>query len=526
MANKFKLMQIVRTILQLLQRKTSERSIAEELNVSRNTVRKYDAAAKASSFSSKELLAMDDPTLTEIIYPSTQPNVEELKTDPRLQAFEAKRDYFLKELGRKHVTKQRLWEEYRVEHPDGYGHSQFCEYLRRFEATKNVSMRMDYKAGETVMIDFAGDKLYITNRQSGELIACPVLVCVLPFSGFSYVEVLPNASLPQLVKGLNNCLRFFGGSPLSLITDNMKQIVTKACKYEPLFTSMITDWSLHNGIHLKAARVRKPRDKAHVENEVKISYARIYAPLRDKVYHSIEDLNKAIIRQLNIHHKKQFQKKDYNRIDLFTQSELPVLQSLPSNPFVMKHATKSTVYRNYHVFVGEDRHYYSVPYIHVGKKMDIIYDTDTVEIYYQQQRIAIHKRGYSRNGYTLTPEHMPEDHKNYLEQKGWTKDHFLEQADKLGPFTRTYMERILNSREHKEQTYLSCMGLLQLSKNFLPLRVEAACKRAVNSNSTSYKTVNNILLNNLDGQDLNDEQQQLPISFPNHENLRGSAAYE
>jgi transposase len=106
----------------------------------------------------------------------------------------------------------------------------------------------------------------------------------------SYVEALPNATLPQLVKALNNCLRFLGGAPLNLISDNMRQIVTKSCRYEPVFTDMILAWAQHNSIHLKTARVRAPRDKPHVENEVKITYARIYAPLRDKVYHSSMNL--------------------------------------------------------------------------------------------------------------------------------------------------------------------------------------------------------------------------------------------
>jgi transposase len=148
------------------------------------------------------------------------------------------------------------------------------------------------------MIDFTGDKLSYIYLSTGELIFCPVLVCVLSFSGYSYVEAWPNATLPQLVKALNNCLRFLGGAPLNLKSDNMWQVVTKSCRYEPVFTDIILAWAQHNIIHLKAARVRAPRNNAHVENEVKITYSRIYAPLRDKVYHTIDELNSAIIRLL------------------------------------------------------------------------------------------------------------------------------------------------------------------------------------------------------------------------------------
>jgi len=517
-------MNIVRTMLQLLQRSASARSIAKELDISRNTISKYDAAFKASSYSYKQLLAMDDPTLSEIIYPAvSKPRDEPQSNDSRIEAFEARRDYFLKELKRTGVTKQILWEEYLNEQPDGYRYTQFCERLRRYEKVANVSMRIEYKPADTVMIDFAGDKLYYTDADSGELIPCPVLVCVLPFSGYSYVEALPNASLPQLIKALNNCLRFFAGAPMSLLTDNMKQMVTKSCKYEPVFTQMILAWSQHNNIHLKAARVRSPRDKAHVENEVKITYSRIYAPMRNKVYHSVDELNKAIIRHLKRHHKQPFQKKEHNRIDLFTANEQPLLQSLPSQFYVMKYTTESKVRRDYHVVIGEDWHFYSVPYIHVGKRLRIVYDTDTVEVFLGFTRVAQHRRSYKQYGQTTNIDHMPDAHKSYHEQMGWDKEYFMKQAAKIGPCTCQYIERMIDSKAIKEQAYRGCTGILRLASSHPPARVEAACELALQSSSNTYRTIANILLNNCDL--LMAEEKITPFKLPKHENLRGSEAY-
>ncbi|MES2331183.1 MAG: IS21 family transposase [Bacteroidota bacterium] len=519
-------MQIIRTVLQLLQRKLSERSIAKELNVSRTTIRKYDDASKASGLPYQELLGMDDASLSEIIYPAAKPEAPPPVSDEqRLEAFEAKREYFLKELSRTGVTKQILWKEYLVEHPDGYKYTQFCERIRRYQQTKDVSLRIEYKPADVVMIDFAGDKLYTTDPQTGELIAYPVLVCVLPFSGYSYVEALPDASLPQLVKALNNCLAFFGGAPSSLITDNMRQMVTKACRYEPIFTDLIQAWAHHhNNIHLKATRVRSPRDKPHVENEVKVTYSRVYAPMRDQVYHTLPELNKAILRLLKRHHKQPFQKKEHNRIDLFTASEQPLLQSLPADRYVMKHSTKAKVQRDYHVFLGEDRHLYSVPFIHIGKTLKIIYDTDLVEIYLDYKRVAQHRRSYKKYGQTTTKEHMPEAHQAYHEQMGWNRDYFLKVSAKIGPCTRQYIERMIDSKPIKEQAYKGCVGLLRLADSHSKERVEAACKLALEqSNSIVYRTIANILLNNRDS--AVDDANQTDL-FPAHENLRGSEAYK
>lgn len=116
------------------------------------------------------------------------------------------------------------------------------------------------------------------------------MLCVLPYSGYSYVKALPNASLPQLIKVLNECGNYFGGVPKSLKCDNMKQIVYKSCRYEPVFTEFIEQWALHNKITLTAARVAKPKDKPHVENEVKLTYERIYAPLRDHYFLALKSL--------------------------------------------------------------------------------------------------------------------------------------------------------------------------------------------------------------------------------------------
>jgi transposase len=86
-------------------------------------------------------------------------------------------------------------------------------------------------------------------------------------------------------------MQYFGGVPQSFKTDNLKQVVTKSCRYEPVFTEVMQQWALHYNITLLATRVAKPKDKAAVENEVKIAYQRIYAPLRDEVFKSIKELS-------------------------------------------------------------------------------------------------------------------------------------------------------------------------------------------------------------------------------------------
>ena len=520
MSNKTLAMQIVRQLMLLIEQGFSQRAISRELKISRTTVKQYIARLNNYGQKLPILLNLDDASLAQIIYPERKKDVP----DARKEDFSLRTDYLIPELKRTGVTRQLLWEEYKKEYPDGYGYSKFCGLLEQEHKIKNASMHFSYVPGQMMMIDFAGDMISYIDRESGELISCPVLVCVLPYSGYSYVVALANATIPQLIKGLNQCLDFFTGVPLSIKCDNMKQMVTKSCRYEPVFTEAIQQWAMHYQISLLAARVRKPKDKALVENEVKLSYQRIYAPLRDLEFFSIEELNAAILKQLAIHHKRPYQRKDYCRLDCFTSEEQPVLKVLPEEHYQLSHSVKAKVQKNYHITLGEDWHHYSVPFSYIGKTVQAVYDADNVEIYCLHQRITLHKRNYRKHGYTTVKEHMPEGHQRYFEQKGWDATYFLGEAKKIGDCTHQYIGLVLQGKHFTEQTYNACLGLLRLGKTHTATRLEAACKRALTGRAYTYKTIDNILKNNLDA-----EPGSAPadlFSLPSHDNIRGAEAYQ
>ena len=518
MSNNLVTMHNVRTILQLLQRGFSGRKISRDLKLSRNTVKLYVDRFNACGLSRDELQQMDDAGLSAIAYA----DAKQIQADPRKEDFKSRTDYFLAELKRTGVTKQLLWEEYKGDNADGYEYSQFCGLFAQHRKVNEATMHFTHNPADVMMVDFAGDNLSYVDKVSGEVISCPVFVGVLPHSGFSFVVALPNATQPNVIKALNLCLEYFGGVPQSIKCDNMRTAVSKSCRYEPVFTDTLIQWSLHNNITLLAARVRKPKDKASVENEVRLAYLRIYAPLRNKVFFSLTELNLHIVEQLKEHHYRSFQKKDYSRSECFIKNEQPLLQPLPSDKYFIRHVAKAKVQKNYHITLGENWHHYSVPFSFIGKTVNAIYDTDTVEIYYEHKRIALHKRNYKPHDFTTVKEHMPESHQRYSEQKGWTPEYFLEQATKVGASTHLYMQGVLKARRFTEQTYNACLGILRLVQSYTAVRVEAACKRALAGQCYSYTTINNILINNLDT--LEPEQLFL-FNMPEHNNLRGPEAY-
>lgn len=519
MANKPIAMLQIRRIIQLLGQGYSKRAIARLLQSSRHTIDDYVMKIKKAGMELHQLSRLTDADLGSLIYSGNRDPVP----DERCAHLKERMGYFTSELCRTGVTKLLLWEEYRMEVPEGYSYSQFCEHLADHIRRSSATMHLSHKPGEVLQIDFAGKPLTYLDPSTGELIACPVLVCVLPFSGFAYVEALASARQEHLFPALGRCLAYFGGVPRMVLSDNMKQVVQKSNRYEPVFTELCEQWALHNGTTLAATRVGKPKDKPTVENTVHLAYMRIYAPLRDNLFYSLADLNENIRIQLDIHVRSPLQKRTYSRHDLFISEEQPLLNPLPEEPFVIKHTASAKVQRNYHVILGEDWHQYSVPYQHIGKQVKLIYDTDEVEVYLGLQRIAVHHRNYRKHGYTTLQEHMPEKHRKYGEAKGWDVDYFLKQATELGECSRQIFIKILDSRTFTEQTFNACLGLIKLSKHYGKERFENACRRALQASRVNYRLIDNILTNNLD---TIDQDQNLFSYIPrDHENLRGPQAY-
>lgn len=510
----------IKRILQLLAQGESKRKIAQTLHSGRHTIDNYVLKIEQSGISLPLLSKLSDADLATLFYP---PN-KDLQCDQRFDTLTTRHSYFTNELTKPGVTKLILWQEYRRASPEGYGYSRFCDHLAANTRKSAATMHFEHKPGERVQIDFAGKPLTYIDRSTGEMISCPVLVCVLPFSGYSYIEALPSASQEHLFPALGRCMSHFGGVPQNVLSDNMKQCVRKSNRYEPVFTEVCEQWSLYYNTTLSAARVSKPKDKPSVENMVHLAYMRVYAPLRNKAFYSLKELNQGVLTKLDAHHRIPFQKRTYSRLDRFVQQEQSLLKSLPAEPFLLKHTAMAKVQKNYHVILGEDWHQYSVPFRLIGKQLKIIYDMDEVEIYLGLQRIAVHQRDYRKHEYTTLEEHMPEKHQKHLETKGWDTDYFLGKAKELGESSFVIMNSILQSRTFTEQAYNACLGLLRLCERYGKDRFENACKRAIEAPRINYRLIDNILTNNLDKQ--TEEQMNLYTTIPDHENLRGPQAYQ
>ena len=208
-----------------------------------------------------------------------------------------------RELKRKHVTLQILWDEYIERHPDGYRYSRFCELYRGWASRVSVTMRQTHAGGDKLFVDYAGDTVpVIIDRLTGKTRPAQIFVAVLGASNFTYAEASWTQALADWIGAHTRAFEAIGGVPKLLVPDNTKVAVIKACLYEPQVNRTYAEMAAHYDTAILPARPRRPRDKAKVEAAVLIVERWLLGRLRHRRFYSLAELNAAIgelLHQLN-----------------------------------------------------------------------------------------------------------------------------------------------------------------------------------------------------------------------------------
>ena len=490
----------------------SHRAIATSCGIGITSAREYVVRAKAAGLVWPLAEALDDGALEAVLFPPPpRPGaVERVVPDwPQVH----------RELRRKGVTLQLLWQEYRAVYPEGYGYSRYCELYRGWAKTLHVTMRFEHKAGEKLFVDYAGQTMEVVNPQTGEVCEVHVFVATLGASNYTYVEGTWSEGLSDWIGAHVRAMEFFGGVSEIVVPDNTKAAVTSPHRYEPDVNRTYTDWAQYYGCAVIPTRSLKPRDKAKVENAVQGVERGVMAPLRNRTFFSLNELNEALRVQLDEYNRRPFQKLEGSRASLFDQLDRPALKPLPQTRYELAQWKQPVVNIDYHVEV--DKHRYSVPYQLVHKKVDVRSTQSTVEVFFKGKRVASHKRSPHKGRFTTQNEHMPKSHRAYAE---WTPQRLIRWAAKTGEHTAALIEKVLESRPHPQQGFRSCLGIMRLGKRYGNERLEAACNRALHIQSYSYTSVESILKTGLDGQPLPQPTSEYPAI--EHDNLRGADYFQ
>lgn len=506
-------MRNLREILRLrLQAGLSLRQIKSSQRVSLGAVQKLASQAAAQELDWSMIEPLDDTQLARLFYPESDTRVSNQFQLP---------DWVMahQELKRKGVTKHLLWEEYTQSYPNrSYSYPQYCFLYQAWVKKQKRSMRQVHKAGDKLFVDYAGQTVPIVDGESGDIRWAQIFVAVLGASNYTFCEATWTQSLPDWLGSHARTFAFLGGVPRLIVPDNLKSGVSKACRYDPDLNPSYQQLAAHYGVAIMPARPYKPQDKAKAEVGVQIIERWILAKLRHQTFFSLAELNQCIQALLIDVNRKPFKQLNGSRQQGFESLDKPALQPLPRQAY--RYTDIKTVKVNVDYHIQYDRHLYSVPHHLVGEKLQLHAQDQLIELYFQHRRITSHVRTY-RPGTTTVPEHMPVRHEKHHQ---WSAGRLMNWAQDIGGDVLLWVKAQLTRKQHEQQAYRLCLGLLNLSRQYPAQRLNNACAIANQHHLYRLKQIKSILRSNQD-QLIDESSEPLPLLPQSHANIRGPKSF-
>jgi len=502
------------------------RAIARSIGTGKSAVAEYLAGAdKAGIVSWDQIKDLDESALEKLICP--QPAVILRAASGRFDVRQKNLPdwtHIHNELRRDGVTLLLLWSEYRVDNPDGYKYTQFCEYYSRWKGKLALVMRQTHRPGEKAFIDFC-DGLFITDRNTGEQKRTQLFVGTMGASCYTFALATWSQDTADWTYCNRRFLEFLGGVPQILVPDNLKAGIQHPCRYEPTINPAFQEMTGHYGTCVIPGRVRKPRDKAKAENAVLQAQRWILAVLRNRTFYNLQELNDAIAELLVRLNTKAMRGYGKSRKELFENLDRPALKTLPATPYEWAEWKKVRLGIDYHVRF--DDHFYSAPYQLVKEDLWLRASAQTIEIFFKGNRITSHARSFIRFGKTTLPEHMPSHHRAHAE---WTPERILSWVGKIGPNARQVAEHMMAEARHPELAFNQARGMISLADQHGNERMEKACIKALAIGSPRYNTLKTMLKNRMEEvaprrEPAAPSESETQLSLLANENLRGEGYY-
>lgn len=451
----------------------SGREICRTRHFGRNSVSETISIAKAKNITYESIRDLKEEEVYKLIYPDKY-SAQDIYRKPDYE-------YVHNELAKTGVTLKLLWNEYNDackksnEIPCGY--TRFCEGYRKYTISKSLTNRIERRPGERCEVDWSGPTMSYTDSFTGEVVKVYLFVATLSYSMYSYVEPTLDMKMDTWIKCNIHMFEFFNGVTRRVICDNLKTgVVSHPKEGDIILTDNYEAFGQHYITAIMPADVRKPKQKSCAEGTVGDIATSIIARFRKNNFNSFEELKLGVASALKTFNDTPFQKRDGSRSSVFNEEEKQHLRKLPDIPYEIFTTYKNhTVGLNFHVQYHKNS--YSVPYTYAKKKVDLKVSENTVDIYYNNERIASHPKfkDYENYKYSTLKEHMPPE---FLKVE-WDDKRIREWASRIGPNTRKVIEKIFDSFQIKEQAYNPTLSVLKLSNSYSQDRLENACEIAL-----------------------------------------------
>jgi len=475
MANQLE-MAMVNAILTLKQRGWSQRRIARELGIDRETVARYvnlpDAGPKP---------ATNAPTGSEDSKPANAPTGS-VDQDPQNSGPESQCEPFRKVVEDKlqsGLSRQRIYQDLRDEHGFEGSYYSVRRFVRRLGQDRPIPFRrMECMPGDESQIDFGTGAPIV--RADGKRKRPHVFRVVLSFSRKGYSEAIYHQTTDNFIRCLENAFWHFGGVPRTLVIDNLKAAVKNADWYDPDIHPKIQSFCEHYGTVILPTKPYTPRHKGKIERG--IGYVKDNA-LKGRRFSSLQEQNQHLlnwetrIADTRIHGttRKQVGK-------LFREEEKSSLLSLPSGRFPCFQEAKRSVHRDGHIEVQKS--YYSVPPEYTGREVWARWDGHLVRIFNcRMEQIIVHVQVEPGKFQTLQEHIHPQKRSRIEKGTVW----LLRKASLIGTNADKWAQAMLEARGIPGIRVL--VGLLNLVNKHDSDSIDKACEIALTHNAFRLKTI-------------------------------------
>jgi len=479
MANQLK-MAMVNAILTLKQRGWSQRRIARELGIDRETVARY-----VNLPGSGPKPATNAPTGSDGSKPANAPTGS-VDQNPQISGPESQCEPFRKVIEDKlegGLSRQRIYQDLIDEYGFEGSYYSVRRFVNRLGDNKPIPFRrMECMPGDESQIDFGTGAPVV--RPDGKHKRPHVFRIVLSFSRKGYSEAVYHQSTDNFIRCMENAFWHFGGVSRTLVIDNLKAAVKNADWYDPDIHPKIQSFCEHYGTVILPTKPYTPRHKGKIERG--IGYVKDNA-LKGRTFSSLQEQNQHMlnwethIADTRIHGttRKQVGK-------LFREEEKSSLLPLPAGRFPCFQEAKRSVHRDGHIEVQKS--YYSVPPEYTGREVWARWDGHLVRIFNcRMEQIIVHAQVEPGKFQTLQ-KHIHSQKRSKIE-KGtvW----MLQKASLIGTNADKWAQAMLEARGIPGIRVL--VGLLSLVNHYDSNSIDKACEIALTHNAFRLKTIRGLI---------------------------------
>ncbi len=460
-------------IVRLHEQGWSKRRIAPELGLDRVTVRRYLAGAKSPTpqTGSKEGEESKSPT-----HPQTGSSGGPASLcDPWQERIE-------KAVGQG-LSLQRIYQDLVSECQFQGNYHSVRRYVRRRHGSQAELpyRRMECGPGEEMQVDF-GQGAWVV--EEGKRRRPHLFRAVLSYSRKGYSEAVWRQTTESFIRCLENAFRHYGGTPQSVVVDNLKAGVLQADWHDPELNPKLEEFARHYAVAILPAKPATPRHKGKVEAGVK--YAQNNA-VAGRKFASLAEENlflaewERTVADTRIHGTTRQQVGA-----LFLGVEKPALKPLAAMLFPVFEEALRSVHRDGHVEYR--RAYYSVPPEYVGRQVWVRRESRLLRVYNsRREQIALHAEAQAGR-FSTDSAHLHSRKRSIIERGA---QYLLDRCSVVGPQTAAWAQAMHEARG--PQGLRVMQGLLQLAGKHPPAALEQAAQTALRHGAWRLRDLKRLL---------------------------------